>query len=541
MKIKKILALVLALVMLLSVMAGCNNEKPVDGTKPVETKPQQQPQQPDQTKPTQEVDTSITFPLAETLKISVGYTLGNATYGVTDHVVWKKMQELANIEFDTIELSPADHNDKKSLMLNGGDYPDIFYKFGGANLNEYGEQGLLIPLEDLILKYAPNLTAILNERQAWDEITAPDGHVYAIPQFNRLMPQHGSGTAYWINQEWLTTLGLEEPKSMEELYNVLKAFKEKDPNGNGLADEIPMGGYAKDNNWLLGILMGLTGAGLSYDTYWMVMDGEMVYTPTTEWFKENFVEFFHKLYAEGLINQDLFTIDRDQFRASWAGEDVRYGIVPDSSTIYFTDPEEPLNWNLMEPFDKSMFTVSKGLGYGGLAITDKCECPEVIMAWIDYFYTEEGGKLIRCGVEGESYFVAEDGTWSYNYDTMENPIYQGTLLGTCSVPARIPDYYYDMSNDPVTSHNQRQWVEICEGGTIVPKISRTTEEDEEFQLYWTDLDAYVNTYLAEAITGIVDIDATWDEFQATIVEMGCETCQEIQDAAYQRALANQQG
>ena len=75
-------------------------------------------------------------------------------------------------------------------------------------------------------------------------ITATDGHIYAFPWIEELGAGkeniHSIDTFPWINVEWLNNLGLDMPTNAEELKEVLLAFKNDDPNGNGQADEIPL-------------------------------------------------------------------------------------------------------------------------------------------------------------------------------------------------------------------------------------------------------------------------------------------------------------
>ncbi len=534
MKNKRVLALVLTVVMLLSILAGCGTEKPVETTpketqganKPVETQPAET-----------ESQTTITFPLEETYELSVLYTLGNASYPVADNVAWKHLQEISNLKFNTTEIAPNEAKEKLNLLMSSGEYGDILFKGSKIDLDQYGMDGLLIPLEDLIREYCPNLTAILDERDAWNEIAAPDGHIYALPQFNATSPNAGGSTSWWINQTWLDKLGLKMPTSLDELYNVLKAFKEQDPNGNGLADEVPMVMY--NDQALLNTLMSLSGNGLAYPNFWKVIDGQMEYLPTTEHYKQDYLTFMNKLYTEGLVNQDLFTIDRDQFRASCASEEVIYGFLCDSSCIYFANEDEQLGWVLLRPFDTDNYALGKGIGKGGLSITDKCERPDIVMAWADYLYSQEGGAVVRMGVPDVSYFVAEDGTWEYNDAGMESAIYQGTLMGTGNVPALIPDIYYEMPGSVHTRHlNLELYGDdgINSEGVLMPAITLTAEENEEFSVLQTDLKSYVQNYAAECISGIISIEETWDDFQNTLKEMGVDRMEEIYQAAYNRAI-----
>lgn len=532
---KKILALVLALVMLLSLLAACNDEKPVE-TQPNETKPAET--KPAETKPSETEDNTITFPLAENLEVSVMAILGNASYSLKDNLAWKHLQEISNITFNTLEFAPSEAAEKMNLLMNSGEYTDILFKANKIDLNQFGMDGILIPLEDLIKEYCPNLTALLDERDAWANITAPDGHIYSLPNFTRTAPNADSGSCWYINKGWLDKLGLEEPKTVEELYNVLKAFKEKDPNGNGIADEIPVAALNATSSY--NALLGYFGEGFSYPNYWMVIDGQMEYLPTTEFFKENLLNLFSKMYAEGILNPDMFTMDRDQFRAICGGEEVIYGMLWDSSASYFADADEALNWVTLKPFDTDVFAISKGVtAGGGFAITDKCKNPEVLMAWVDYLYSEEGGLVFRNGVEGVSYEIFEDGTWDYLRDNFENVTYQATLMGSANVPGKVPDLYYDMPLNERTRHNNREWYGVGYGvgnvGVTMPTISLTEEENEEYSIIFTDINTYVNNYIAECTTGLVSIEETWDTFQATLKQMQVERMIEIYREAYNRA------
>ncbi len=90
----------------------------------------------------------------------------------------------------------------------------------------YGEQGILIPLENLISEYAPNLSKILKERpEIKTAITANDGHIYSLP----VISQNMSIVQNCINKSWLDKLGLAEPETADELYTVLKAFRNAIP------------------------------------------------------------------------------------------------------------------------------------------------------------------------------------------------------------------------------------------------------------------------------------------------------------------------
>src|SRR5690606_31474844 len=105
----------------------------------------------------------------------------------------------------------------------------------------YSANGQIIPLDGMIeAGYAPNLSRLMEEDEGIRKaITSADGHIYSLPNISEA---DGRISSSWINQKWLDHLGLDMPATVEEFYEVLKAFKERDPNQNGLADEVPFTG-----------------------------------------------------------------------------------------------------------------------------------------------------------------------------------------------------------------------------------------------------------------------------------------------------------
>ena len=542
MKSKKFLALLLALAMVLSVLAGCGAEpEETKGTEPpIETKGQEETPAVDPTEGSKE----IVFPLEETLDATCMIILGNTAYSYNDNLAWQYLEERSNIDFELIEFAPAEATEKMNLLMSSGDYTDILYKANYIDLNQYGMDGILIPLEDLIREYAPNLCKLLDERNGWGDITAPDGHIYQLPMFGK-SAANTSGTFYWINQAWLDAVGMDMPTSNEELYQVLKAFKEKDPNGNGIADEIPWAvaeGSAVTNS--ISQLMCYMDLGLWYENYWMAVDGEMQYAPTTEWFKEDVLRFYAKLYAEGLINEDCYTLTQDQLKAVGTSGANIYGMWFNSSTNY-TNEEDRLNWSALKPFNPDNYALNNGISNGGFAITDKCENPEIMIAWVDFLYSEEGGKVLRHGVEGVSYKINEDGTYDTIEEGFEANVYHATLLGSATCAGIIPNFYYDNMNpatNPAGTHDNAELYKAGYGahsaGVPVPKLAYSEEEKEVYDTYFSDIQTYVRNYVAEAVTGVIDIDATWNEFQDTLKAMHIEDVIAAQQSAYDRSWGN---
>ncbi|MGP3972403.1 ABC transporter substrate-binding protein, partial [Streptomyces sp. 6N223] len=148
------------------------------------------------------------------------------------------------IEWQATTSDATTAKEKRQISLASGDLPDLYLmvpwidQFTQVELLRYGGQGIIQPLNQLIDQYAPNIQDAFAETPEVERIaTAPDGNIYGMPQWNDCY--HCShGFKMWINQEWLDNLGLEMPTTTDEFREVLRAFKNDDPNGNGKSDEI---------------------------------------------------------------------------------------------------------------------------------------------------------------------------------------------------------------------------------------------------------------------------------------------------------------
>ncbi len=234
---------------------------------------------------------------------------------------FKELEFFQNLEKETNVVinwnmsSDDGWNEKKSLLFASNTLPDAFYGqdiLKDVDIIKYASQGMLIPLNDLIDQYAPNLNTILNENPQYrKQITAPDGNIYSLPTINELNPT--THDKLFINKTWLDNLGLEVPETKEELEAVLQAFKDRDPNGNGNPnDEIPFTFRMSSSdpyNRQQGIQSLFGTFGQLDDIYhFVVNDGEVVYTPSTESYKEA-ISWFHSLYGKGLVDKEAFTHD----------------------------------------------------------------------------------------------------------------------------------------------------------------------------------------------------------------------------------------
>ena len=245
----------------------------------------------------------ITFPLEE--KVTLKFMTQSsplAPEDPNDKLIYQRLEEQTGVHIEWTNYTFDAFIENRNLALASGDLPDaiMYAAFSNYDLLKYAEDGAIIPVEDLIDQYMPNFQKVLEKRPEYrDLITAPDGHIYSFPWIEELGTGNERiqvvGGLPWINVEWLDNLGLDMPTTTEELKEVLLAFKTQDPNGNGEADEIPIGTIINDGDQDPLILLGSFGLGDTPDHTVVTEEGEVVFTKSDEGYIEQ-IKYLNELY-----------------------------------------------------------------------------------------------------------------------------------------------------------------------------------------------------------------------------------------------------
>ena len=464
---------------------------------------------------------------------------------------FQELEKETNVIINWNMSSDDGWNEKKSLLFASNALPDAFYGQGiltEVDIMKYASQGMLIPLNDLIDEYAPNLKAILDENPQYRrQITAPDGNIYALPTINELSPM--THDKLFINKTWLDNLGLEVPATPEEFEAVLQAFKDQDANGNGDPnDEIPFSFRMSSSdpyNRQQGIQSLFGTFGQLDDIYhFVVNDGEVVYTPTTEPYKQA-VSWFHDLYSKGLIDKEVFTHDKNVYVAKiqdpgkivgiflgWSGNATAAANKDDyvaMAPLKNTNGEQI--WRTVD---------AKIISKGSFAITNQAEHPEVLMRWIDESYDMETSLEICQGLLGHALEITPDG----RYQQMELP--EGTTLdtvihdfgpgndGTFAVMQPIIDKLNLNANLTERKELDKFYSQYnVPAEDMYPNVFFTEDEIEEIGVLQTDIDSYVaQKYAGWIVEG--GVEEEWDKFQKKLKDMNVDRYIEIYKTAYDR-------
>ena len=302
---KRALALTGAAALTLGVLTGCGSAKP---------------------NPAAELDAAaVSFPLSETITLTaLTHEPSFAGQELNDRLIAQQLEQATNIHIDWTVYVDDQFGEKKQLALAKKQLPDLVFdaQMSQYDLLRYAQDGTILAVDELIGQYMPNLKKILDENPEYRAlITAPDGHIYSFPWIEELGSDREAiqsiGGIPWINKAWLDELGLEMPTTPEELTQVLRAFKQAHP------DSLPLSFVMNGGNEDIGVLLSAFSYGDNADHYVVNNDGQVIYTLADEGIVPG-LEWLHELYAEGLIDPEVFTHDYNTYVSKAASD--RYGL-----------------------------------------------------------------------------------------------------------------------------------------------------------------------------------------------------------------------
>lgn len=323
-----------------------------------------------------------------------------------------------NINVEVEQILTAAKAERLNLMFMANDLPDIIMNMGiSANdIYKYGAlEGQLLKLDEYINEtLTPNIVEWF-ERAPEAEIysTTPDGHIYCLPQI--MVPEPGALTPrVEYNQSWLTELGIEMPTTVDEMLDMLYAFKENDLGGTG--NPIPLAaGYktasVNPGKILLAAIGGYATRGDAIGLDPVMRNGEVFLPVNDPTYYLEYLKVMNQLYTDGLIPENYFTIELNEVNALAAGGQA--GMYPD--VIHVSGVADWSEWTYAVPLTSELNS-EKVIGEppaittGGFVVSAKTEYPELAMRLADAFFTVYGRVMYNgVGREGE---LAE----AYTYD-----------------------------------------------------------------------------------------------------------------------------
>lgn len=480
-----------------------------------------------------------------------------------------------DLQFEATTYDAAAAAEARQISLASGSYPDAYMlipwvnQFSQSELLRLGGQGVAIPLNDLIESYAPTITQTLADVPDYATLaTAPDGNIYGLPEWNDCY--HCSyPSKFWINTQWIEDLGMEPPTTPDELFDVLMAFKNEDPNGNGQADEIPLTANSRDSvvpfimNAFISNAMSIGG---NTQPVSLGLSGGQVQVQAAQDGWRDGLEFLNKLWENGLIDESAFSQDPDAMQAkgnsaegvligSYTG--VHPGIFVSIGQEDGRDTQYDALPPLTGPGGQNATYVLPSLPGATFVITNKASeaKQQKLIEILDFIYTLEGHLQGEFGTEDINWSYAEDGDVALDQNL--EAVWK-TLVTEEGDEAALNNAWGAMAQYASTAefrNSQVQPLDIYspegyerrlfdatalydgkDSDAIFPYWNAwvAVEDAAELSTLQTNVENYVSTSTAEFITGVRDPgdDAQWQSYVDGLTGIGADRYVELWQNAY---------
>ncbi len=532
-KVKRIMAAALAGCMVLS-MAGCGGKKKInDGTfRPVD-------------------ESTLEFPQKETVTLTglISYP-PNTEPEPNNRTIFKRLQEQTNVEIDWTAIPSDQWADKISLnMSDPNKLTDFIFSagFSDSNLLRYAEFGAIIPLEEYIDAYMPNLKSVFDKYPEYRVMcTDVNGHIWALPWIEQLGSEKTAiqtvGDMSFINKKWLDFLDLEIPETVDEFEEVLIAFRD---HASDIQKEfgiegsiIPMSCIVNDGDQDPAILINGFGEGYGdadRGRHIAVTDDQKVICSATQEGYKKGLQWLHKLYEENLIDPEAFTQEWSTYVAK--GKSGRYGVCfswdvgnIDNLKDWVPLPVLTADTRNLTPQNGSY---TSGFDRGRCVVTSVAENPALVCAWLDQMYVPIQSPQNNWGTYGED---DEFDIFVMSTNDQGGEMLKHAPLGDASPvevreaesvggPLAILDEYYDVYvTCPDDAQYRLDWIEELytpdmHRKYVYPNIFMSRDDTETLSNLQADIQKTIDRNKADWImNGFTDAD--WDKYLDDLEEYG---------------------
>lgn len=443
--------------------------------------------------------------------------------------VIKILEEKTNTIINVTNVAQADLEVKVQTALSAGDTPDVVELWNYDLAAVYAANGLFLAMDEYADKYT-------NLQRWWEQYPSieknsrfDDGKLYVLPKIDtRVFLVHLT-----INQDWLDEAGLAKPADLDEFYDTLTVFKENHPDGTPFGVGQYTGPY--------GIVDQILYA---YDVqrgFNLYSDGE-TYTFGLYTFADNTrqaMNYLAKLYADKLIDQQMFSITEDEVTKKVSNGEVGVFTSWEMYELYGAGGSFGTNYAplaaLKGPDGNSH---DRGTAPTGVPfyITSGCKNPDAVMRLFDYIYSEEGVKLMNWGIEGDT-FVEQDGGYAYTDKILKHEL--GPSTGRYATGLATPHFpcvaLKESEYAAILPMSQER--EILLDGVKYPDtpiITGTDDENEIITAVMMDVNKYVEESIPKFVTGEWNTDSDFDSFIDQLRRMGIEDAIAIKETQFAR-------
>lgn len=541
---KRIVALLLCVALMVCLIAGCGGNKIKKGD-------------------------------GSTFKIGLCTNALIEDYDTNAFTKWIEEESGYNVEFQFFSSQSSEAKSQIATMIAAGEaLPDIIWgvDFGREVYTEYGDDGYFIDLKDYyddkdgVAKPFWDRFAELPEydqERAMRHLVDPaSGAMYVLPtlQYSEIDVMD---YMMCINKDWLDKLGLSMPKNMEELYKVLVAFRDKDPNGNGLKDEIPLIGST-----------GLSGDVISFIInqyiYWddkktfNVENGKLTAPFITNEYREG-LKYANKLVKEGILSTLSVTTSSNTLKGYICPPTDASGNIDKADMIVgcfvghptlVVEPNNPAMYSYVAMNYWNRCVVNDNTSDYRVFITEDCENPDGAWNFLMNFYSEEASLRLRYGEKGIDWDDADENTTSFiGYKAEIKVINQVLANQNNSIWGGIHGtVLYYAENETTQIENVSDWqdhlnkqftalhdnyfaaAEKYNPKELLTAIVYTTEESDQYSMTMNNCKNYVANSRTGFITGTLNpnSDSDWNEYLNKLNDLGLKTWMGLAQTAYDR-------
>ncbi len=451
----------------------------------------------------------------------------------------KALEEKTGIKVEYIHPQAGNAGEQVNVLMASNDLPDIV----SYNWSAYAggpqkaiEEGYIYDLTDAVKKWAPALSKYMSEHEGIDKrIKTDEGQIYEFPPI-RGVQWITACQGLVMRQDWLDKLGMDAPKSVDELEKVLEGFKT-------ISNRAPLVLRQDQYGFML------WAYGTMPDFY---VDGETVkYGPLQPEYKQG-LQKLNEWYNKGLLDNNFVSADSKYTQARMlngdAGAFMGY-VVSGMGALLDAKPSDQPSFDLVavrQPTldgGKPEYSYTEDIIYQPrcVAISKNCKNLELAVRYLDFGYTDEGHNMYNFGIEGESYTMV-DGKPIFTDLIKNNPdglsFVQAADLYTKGAYAGMfvhdPDYVRQSLTYPEKQqHAYDVWGDSNAADHIMPPVSLSAEEQGEVADVISNINTYVSEKYVAYITGKESFD-TYDDFVAQLKSFGIDKVLEYRQNALDR-------
>ncbi len=524
-------ALMLAGCMLLGTAAGCKRSSPAAGSASAGTA--------QSTSYPLNTNVTLTYWCVLNNNVSPNYkSLGDTPYA-------KELEKETGVKIKYEHPASGQGPTEFNLLVSSGNMPDMieydWSAFPGGPEAAIDNK-IILNLNDYFSKYAPDAEKLSKSKPAVSKMYKTDsGKYFGFPEMYE-DPSMCVSYGLAVRKDWLQSLNLSTPETMDDWYNTLKAFKEK--KGAALPFSFD-GSGASFYPFQNGIFTGAYGLSMGY----YVDSGKVKYGPYQTAYKDWLTEM-NKWFKEGLIDPNFATNTTKALDANvisgktgavtlWGGSGMSKYLpslkAKDSNADLVAVP-----YPVLKKGEKAQFGYMTRQVTGTVAITTSCKHPDIAAKFLNYGYTAQGSKLYNFGIEGTSYTM-QNNTPKMTDEVLKNS--KGLSIGQAwaSYARGVYGGPYVQSKEYLNQYYQYQeqkdalttWSNTNMAAHLMPPVTPTSDESSQYAKIMTDIDSYVQEYTLKAIMGTQSL-STFSDFQSKLKSMDIDKAITIEQNALNR-------